>query len=103
MAWERPSGNRAQITCGLVRVHAAIIGVAPQRLCRVMVSAKRDVGRVARPGAEVADLLASRAGARDPAEVGGSALRMRIRQSLRILVATHNGESIEVAIAIAIV
>src|SRR5579884_1722707 len=91
------------LSSSLVGGHAATAGVAPERLHCIVVRTKRDIGGVGGPGAQVADFLARRASTGDPAKVGRGSLRMRIRHRLGIFVATHDGEAIEVAVAITIV
>ena len=87
----------------LVGGHTTATCVAPERLHRVEVRTKRDVGGIASPGAQVAVFLAIGASVGDPAKVRRGALGMRVRHGLGILMTTYNREAIEVAIAIAIV
>jgi hypothetical protein len=86
----------------LIRRDAATTatGVAPELLQGIEVRAKGDIGGVAGPGAQIADLLAV---VGDPAKVCRSPLRMRARHGLGILVTGYDREAIEVAIAITVV
>src|SRR5690348_3513068 len=102
MSGQRFTNVRA-MSSSLEGGHTATARIAPERLHRIEVRTKRDIGGVAGPGAQVAVFLAIRASAGDPAKVCRGSLRMRVRHRLGIFVTTYDGEAIEVAVAIAIV